>query len=49
MAQGQNLMGVVMPQFAYKKGHQLHHARRKIEELFVDHGLNMDCKRAIFV
>ena len=29
-----------MPQFAYKKG-QLHIASRKIEDLFIDRGLNM--------
>ena len=30
---------MIMPQFAYKKG-QLHIASRKIEDLFIDRGLN---------
>ena len=46
MARGQNLMAVIMPQFAYKKG-QLYIASRTIEDLFIDRGFNMDCKCAV--
>ena len=46
LVQGQNLMAVVMPQFAYKKGH-LYMASRTIEDLFINRGLQMDCKWAI--
>ena len=35
-----------MPQFAHKKG-QLHIPSRKIEDVFIDRGLNIDCKCAI--
>ena len=42
MAQGQNLMAVIMLQFGYSKG-KLYIASRKIEDLFIDRGLNMDC------
>ena len=46
LVQGQNLMAVVMPQFAYKKG-QLYIASRAIEDLFINRGLQMDCKCAL--
>ena len=46
MAQGQNLMAVVMPQFAYKKG-QLAMASRSVEDLFINRGLPMDDKWAL--
>ena len=46
MVQGQNLMAVVMPQFAYKKG-QLAMASRSVEDLFINRGLPMDDKWAL--
>ena len=46
MIQGQNLMAVVMPQFAYKKG-QLAMASRSVEDLFINRGLPMDDKWAL--
>ena len=46
LAQGQNLTAVIMSQFAHKKG-QLHIQSRKVEDLIIDRGLNMDCKCAI--
>ena len=46
LVQGQNLMAVIMPQFAYKEG-QLHMASRAIEDLFINRGLQMDYKCAI--
>ena len=46
MVQGQNLMAVIMPQFAYKKG-QLAMASRAVEDLFINRGLAMDNKWAL--
>ena len=46
MAKGQNLMAVIMPQFAYKKG-QLYMVSRSIEDIFINRGLVMDSKWAI--
>ena len=46
MAQGQNLIAVVMPQFSYQKN-QLHLASRAVEDLFIDRGLNLDGKWAL--
>ena len=46
MVQGQNLMAVIMPQFAYKKG-QLAMASRAVEDLFINRGLQMDYKWAL--
>ena len=46
LVQGQNLMAVVMPQFAYKKG-QLAMASRSVEDLFINRGLPMDDKWAL--
>lgn len=46
MAQSQNLMAVIMPQFAHKKG-QLYMVSRSIEDLFINRALQMDCKFAI--
>jgi hypothetical protein len=46
MVQGQNLMAVIMPQFAYKKG-QLAMTSRAVEDLFINRGLQMDYKWAL--
>ena len=46
LVKGQNLMAVVMLQFAYKKG-QLYIVSRSIEDIFINRGLNMDSKWAI--
>ena len=46
MSQGQNLLAVLMPQFAYKKG-QLYMASRAVEDIFIQCGLSMDSKWAI--
>ena len=46
LAQGQNLTAVILPQLACKKG-QLHIQSRKIENIFIDRGLNVECKCAI--
>ncbi len=46
MAQGQNLMAVIMPQFSYKKG-QLYLANRMVEDIFVLRGLTLDSKWAV--
>ena len=40
MVQGQNLMAVIMPQFAYKKG-QLYIAARAVEDPFINRGLQI--------
>ena len=42
----QNLLAVIMPQFAYKKG-QLYLASRSVEDIFLMRGLNIDMKWAL--
>ena len=46
MVQGQNLMAVTMPQFAYKNGH-LYMASRSVQDIFINRGLQIDHKFAI--
>ena len=42
----QNLVAVLLPQFAYKKG-QLYLASRSVEDIFLMRGLNIDMKWAL--
>ena len=46
MVQGQNLMAVIMPQYAYKNG-QLYVASRSVEDIVINRGLQIDHKFAI--
>ena len=46
MVQGQNLMVVIMLQFAYKKG-QLALASRAVEDIFMNRALQIDHKWAL--
>ena len=45
MVQDQNLMSVIMPQFAYKNG-QLYIASRSVEDIFINRGLQINHKFA---